>query len=331
MSNQPEVIVKNQPEVIVKIKANKVFKHNKSGKGVEFRTDLKKEDFEIKLDGKELKDLNPQTLKDNLKDIPGLKIKPYLSSTLNSEKDDENFKAKIQAVIDYVNNNKSTSIDALKKGDTILIDKFLSKNADKYGSFEKDNQLTASYIFEKPDNIKYLAQSTKTTIVGQNTGAEKDADDLLGFLKAVVESRTKFNADFATFKSEVLKEQSKKYKEAEYPKINNIFNKFRKGKVEFQRYKYYTDDNDNGTAITETYKNEEVKLTAYIGINPDNSEYTDVEKDSQKLIALITKFTKEFISYVEQILITPKKTGGRKSRKVSKGGRKRKTRSNKFA
>ena len=115
----------NQPEVIVKIKANKVFKHNKSGKGVEFRTDLKKEDFEIKLDGKELKDLNPQALKDNLKDIPGLKIKLYSSSTFNSEKDDLNFKAKIKAVIDYVNNNKSTGIDALKKGDTILIDKFL--------------------------------------------------------------------------------------------------------------------------------------------------------------------------------------------------------------
>ena len=71
-----------------------------------------------------------------------------------------------------------------------------------------------------------------------------------------------------------------------------------------------------------------MKLTAYIGINSDNSEYTDVEKDSQKLIALITQFTKEFISYVEQILITPlSKKGGRKSRKVSKGGRRRKTRS----
>jgi hypothetical protein len=187
------------------------------------------------------------------------------------------------------------------------------------------------YCTEKPANIKYLAPSTQTTIVGQNTGAEKDADDLLGFLKAVVESRTKLDTDFTTFKSEVLKEQSKKYKEAEYPKINNIFNKFRKGKVEYQRYKYYTDDNDKGTAITETYKNKEVESTKYIGINPDNSEYTDVEKDSQKLIARITQFTKEFISYVEQILITPNKKGGRKSRKASKGGRRRKTRSNKFA
>jgi hypothetical protein len=335
MSSNLAVINKEAPsDLVIMVKTNKALQHNELGDGYLLKTDLKKEDIiSIQLDGEDLKDLSPQELKDKIKETPYLKAQAHSTSTFDITEDDVNFKAKIQAVIDYVNANKS-DIEALKKGDKILIDKFLEKNNNKYGNLEKVTKITSEIILKNPEKIDYLAGKTETTMgdMRDNKGAEKDVDDLLGFLKAVVESRTKLNADFKTFKSDVQNNNSKKYKEAEFKGFNSFLNNFRKGKVEFKRYKYYEDDSDNGTEITETYKSDIVKSTEYVGINPDNSEYINVEKDSQKLIALITKFTNEFISYVGQILITPSKTrGGRKSRKLSKGGRRRKTRSNKFA
>ena len=328
------VITHKPNPVIIEVVANKAFeKIDKNGNKIGFRNKLVKSDIisiTIKDDNNNTINLKESNdLKESLKNVSDLKIQAFSTSNVLKETDDKNFKLKIQAVIDYV----KTINGLIKKADKDLIDLFFEANKDKYGNFNKtltNKTLTAEIILKSPQDIEYLTPSTETTM-GDNNGAEKDADDLLGFLKAVVESRKKLNTDFKTFKSEVINKNSKKYKEAEYPQLNSMINRFRNGKVEFKRYKYYKDDSDNGTKITETYKRTEVKLTKYVGINPNNSEYKNVEKDSKKLIKLITQFTEEFISYVTQILITPVKKEGRKSRKLSKGGRRRKTRSNKFA
>jgi hypothetical protein len=322
----------NDSPLVITVPRNKAFQNNKSGDGYMLNTNLKKDDFEIKLNGEDLKDLSPQNLKENLKDIPGLKIKPYLSSTFNSEKDDVNLKAKIDAVIDYVKNNK-TDIDALKKGDILLIDEFLKKNEGKYGNLDKTS-ITSTIIFQTPDKIEYLAGETGS--IGLNvgiSGREKDADDLLGFLKAVVDSRTKFNAVLTELKR-LASSDEKTIRKATSQGFNKLMNIGRNGNVTDERYKHYKNELDQtGEIIKADYSIEKIlKETEYVGFNSGNSEYTKAadDKDSQILIKLMNKYASEFDSNVRQILITPKK-GGRKSRKVSKGGRKRKTRSNKFA
>ena len=320
-------------QLVITVPGNKAFQNNESGDGYILNTNLKKDDFKIKLNGTELKDLSPQDLKRQLAVIPGFKIKPHLASNINKEKDLLNFEAKIQAVINHVNNNKS-GIEALKTGDKLLIDKFLSNNADKYGNLDK-TPITAEIIIKTPDKIQYLASSTETALAGKYgmTGREKDADDLLGFLKAVVESRTKFNKSFAELKKLANDEGDKTIRKASSSGINSIANLNRKGNVTDERYKYYSNHSNNGKIIKADYSITKIKNTKYVGFNPDNLKYkaAAADKDSQTLIKLMNNYASEFDSNVRQILITPVTNGGKKSRKVSKGGRRRKTRSNKFA
>jgi hypothetical protein len=324
------------PPLVITVDSSKAFQYDKSGYP-KLKLNLEKEDFNIQLDNIELsgEQLKPENLKEILAKIPNLHIDPHSTSWTpgNKTKDIENSNVKSDAVNNYIKNTIQILIeDQLKPSDEILIDDFLSKNKAKYGRLDSlTDPLTADEILNNPDNIKYLASSTETTIIGKNTGREKDADDLLGFLTAVVDSRAKFNKSLEFLKTNIKKKNDKDF----FQKMKNKLAKDHLDSNKVQKYKYYKknkeDDRIDEGVIDEGYNFDQLTNTLYLGINTSDETSYSREQSFDKKRDLIKTYADDSQVIIARIFNPEETKGGRKSRKLSKGGRRRKTRSNKFA
>lgn len=340
--HKPKPVIYKPKPVIIEVEANKAFeKMDENGNKIGFRDKLVKTDIiSIKLGNIDL--LKSTNLKEDLKAVSDLQIQAFSTSYLdrNKTKDDKNFKLKINAVIDYVNAIKNLKTNKLEKADKDLIDSFFKKYKDKYGNFDKtqtdktqtDKTLTTEIILKSPHDIEYLTPSTETTTIDMrnNKGAEKDADDLLKFLTVVVKSREKFNTALETLKTIETKIIKSRLTQA-WQSMGSDF----KDKQKQPKYKYYVEKNqkETGNLINDDLTPALLQTAKYVGINTDaNTNYSMQESFDEKN-KLMKTYADDFQLMVERIFNnkSPTPKGGRKSRKLSKGGRRRKTRSNKFA
>lgn len=325
------------PPLVITVDSNKAFQYDERG-DPKLKLNLKKEDFKIELDGFVLNDeqLKPENLKESLAKIPNLYIDPHPTSWTpgNKTKDIENSNVKSDAVNNYIKNTiQILTEDQLKPSDEILIDDFLSKNKAKYGRRDgSTDPLTTDEILDNPDNIKYLATSTETTTgdMRDNKGREKDADDLLGFLTAVVDSRAKFNKSLEFLKTNIKKKNDKDF----FQKMKNKLAKDHMDSNKVQKYKYYKKNKDNRIdegVIDEGYNFDQLTNTLYLGINTSDETSYSREQSFDKKRDLIKTYANDSQVIIARIFNPEETKGGRKSRKLSKGGRRRKTRSKKFA
>jgi len=324
----------NPPPLVITVDSNKAFQYDERG-DPKLKLNLKKEDIKIDLDGIVLNDeqLQPENLKESLAKIPNLYIEPYSTSWTpgNKTKDIENLNTKSDAVNDYIKNTiQKLTDDQLKPSDKILIDDFLSNNKAKYGRRDgSTDPLTTDEILDNPDNIKYLATSTETTTgdMRDNKGAEKDADDLLKFLTVVVYSRAKFNESLTFLKTNIKTKNNKGF----FQKIKNKLAKDFMDTNKVQKYKYYKSDSHEGDRIDEGYDVKQLTETHYLGIHTNEVSSYSREQSFDKKRDLIKTYADDSQVIIARIFNPEETKGGRKSRKLSKGGRRRKTRSNKFA